>query len=651
MKEKQLEVSPNNEIFENHDEEQGKKRNLVGSLGLFAGIIAFVFGIFQLFTGGYQPLKGLVQYAVHIGFSLVLIFLYFPGRKKSSKHVTLLDVILIALGLATVIYVIPYNDQIFGFTFKESVWQTIFGTILLVLILEASRRTMGWIFPILVGFSVVYALFGHLIPGDFGHSQFAFKTVIESIYFSPNGLWGLMLQISSTLLAVFLVFGSVLLQTGGGDAFLDIAILASSRTRGGPAKVAAVASGLFGMISGSAVANAATIGSFTIPLMKRAGFTAEFAAASEGVAGTGGQLMPPIMGAGAFLIAQFMGVSYAKVAIAAIIPAILYYAGLIFSIHLESLKNKMEVPHMDEMKQIISRLSFRRTVLPLLPVAILIYYFVRGYTVQVGAFWSAIISLVVYWFRIEGKWDLKHLKEFAKGCYKSFEGAGISIAQIAVLLASAQILVAMLGLTGVAVKFSDLLVQVGQTSVLATMVLGMVVLIILGMGIPPTAVYVVGASILVPALTLVGVKPMPAHLFTFYFSSLGAITPPVCAAIYVTSAVAKSDWWKSGWLAVRLGLAGFIVPFAFVYKDTLLLYGSYSMILLDVTMAALGVLLLAGFATGYFRSACSWVERVLLLVAGVLLVFPGWTTDIIGIVIALAIFLIQYRRSRSLKAA
>jgi TRAP transporter 4TM/12TM fusion protein len=500
---------------------------------------------------------------------------------------------------------------------------------------------LGLVFPILVGLSICYALFGHWIPGRFGHEGFPWDVIVRNLYVTPQGLWGVMLQISATLLAIFLIFGSVLLKTGGGEAFLDLAFLASARTRGGPAKVAAVASGLFGMISGSAVANAATIGTFTIPLMKRAGFTREFAAATEAVAGTGGQIMPPIMGAGAFLIAEFLSISYAKVAWAAILPALLYYAGLLFSVHLEAIKHNFATIPTEEEHRIRSRLSFRKVALPLLPVGLLIYAFSTGYTVQMGAYWASIIAVGLTIFLVEPRGLVARLLAVGTIGMKSMEAAGKAIAEIAVLLASAQIVVSMLGLTGLAVKFSDLLVSIGRENMIATLILAMAVLIILGMGIPPTAVYVLGGSIVVPALTGLGLRPLPAHLFTFYFACLGAITPPVCAAVYVTSSLAESNWWKSGWLAVRLGLAGFIVPYMFIYSQSLLLSGSPWEILQAAVPAFLGVYFLATFAVGYFVGPIGWGKRVPMAIAGVLLIHPNLATDLVGLGIAGVIFLSQ----------
>lgn len=618
-----------------------KRETMAGWAARGLAFICMAFGVFQFYTAGARPMLGVVQYAIHLAFALTIVLWAYPLRRSAARRtVPLYDLICIGVVLVAAAYVVLNGLPIMDFSYIESNLDLVLGISLLILVLEASRRSLGLIFPILVSLSILYALFGQFVPGQFGHGGFSWEVIVRNLYVSPQGFWGVMLQISATILAIFLIFGAVLLKTGGGEAFLDIAFLASARTRGGPAKVAAVASCLFGMISGSAVANAATIGTFTIPLMKRAGFSREFAAAAEAVAGTGGQIMPPVMGAGAFLIAQFLGISYAKVAWAAILPALLYYAGLIISIHLEAVKNNFPMMPMEEERLIRARLTAKKVILPLIPVAALIFAFSTGYTVQMGAYWASILAFALTIFMLDGSlWQ--RVRALVKIAFASMEAAGKAIAEIAVLLASAQIVVSMLGLTGLAVKFSDLLVSMGRENMAATLILAMVVLIILGMGIPPTAVYVLGGSIVVPALIALGLKPLPAHLFTFYFACLGAITPPVCAAVYVTSALAESNWWTSGWLATRLGLAGFIVPFMFVYSQSLLLSGSLFEVLYAALPAVVGVFFLATFAVGYFGGRIGWARRFIMAVAGVLLIYPGLGTDLLGAAIAGLVYLSQ----------
>ena len=618
-----------------------KREGMSGWAKRGLALICTAFGVFQFYTAGARPMLGVVHYAIHLAFALTIVLWAYPLRRSTPRRaVPVYDLLCIGVVLAAAAYVVWNGLAIMDFSYVESNLDLILGIPLLLLVLDAARRSLGWIFPVLVSLSILYALFGQFVPGQFGHGGFSWEVIVRNLYVSPQGFWGVMLQISATILAIFLIFGAVLLKTGGGEAFLDIAFLASARTRGGPAKVAAVASCLFGMISGSAVANAATIGTFTIPLMKRAGFSKEFAAATEAVAGTGGQIMPPVMGAGAFLIAQFLGISYAKVAWAAVLPALLYYAGLIVSIHLEAVKNDFPTIPMEEERLIRARLTAKKVILPLIPVAALVLAFSAGYTVQMGAYWASVLAFALTVFMVEGS-PGQRLRSLFKIALASMEAAGKAIAEIAVLLASAQIVVAMLGLTGLAVKFSDMLVSLGRENMVATLILAMVVLIILGMGIPPTAVYVLGGSIVVPALIGLGLKPLPAHLFTFYFACLGAITPPVCAAVFVTSSLAGSNWWRTGWLATRLGLAGFIVPFMFVYSESLLLSGTLFEILYAALPAFVGVFFLGTFAVGYFGGRIGWVKRFVMAIAGAMLIQPGIVTDLIGLALAGLIYFSQ----------
>ena len=619
-----------------------KREAMSGWAARGLSLVCAAFGIFQFYTAGARPMLAVIQFAIHLAFAVTIVLWAYPLRKGTPRRtVPVYDLACIAVVVAAASYVIFNAMPIMEFSYVETHADLVLGVALLILVLEASRRSLGLIFPVLVSLSILYALFGHVVPGQFGHGGFSWDVVVRNLYVTPQGFWGIMLQISATILAIFLIFGAVLLKTGGGEAFLDIAFLASARTRGGPAKVAAVASGLFGMISGSAVANAATIGTFTIPLMKRAGFSKEFAAAVEAVAGTGGQIMPPVMGAGAFLIAEFLGISYAKVAWAAVLPALLYYAGLIVSIHLEAVKNDFPTIPMEEEKIIRARLTPKKVILPLIPVGALVYAFSTGYTVQMGAYWASILALLLTVFMVEGTGLGQRLRGVFTTAVKGMEAAGKAIAEIAVLLASAQIVVSMLGLTGLAVKFSDLLVSIGQENMIATLILAMIVLFILGMGIPPTAVYVLGGSIVVPALIGLGLKPLPAHLFTFYFACLGAITPPVCAAVYVTSSIAGSNWWRTGWLATRLGLAGFIVPFMFVYNESLLLSGSLFEILYAALPAFVGVFFLGTFAVGYFGGRIGWAKRFVMAIAGAMLIQPGIVTDLAGLALAGLIYFSQ----------
>ena len=636
------------EVAEKAEEEDfGNKRNLTGAVGLVAGILCCISGVFHLITGGYRPLTGILQPMVSLGIGLVLRTMYYSATKKSRNRITGLDVLMMVTAVAITIYAITRANDIMQMMVRRDNIQVVLGTALVLMILELSRRSLGVVFPILVLSFLLYAIFGHLITGRFGHHYLSYPMIIRAIYMDALGMWGNMLHMSSTLLALFLTFGALMLKSGGGEAFLDVGFFLSAKSRGGPAKVAVIASSLFGMISGSSAANAATTGTFTIPMMKKSGFTPEFAAAVEGAASTGGLLMPPVMGAAAFLMAQFLGVNYYRIAFCAIVPASLYYLSVFMSVHLTALKSNMPVPEQEEFETRKRMMSFRRTVCPLLPITILIVWFCLGYTVQYGAFLTSLVAIGVMFFTMEGEWNFNRILTFGKKLYQGFAAAGLAITQSSILMGCAQIIVSILGMTGLALKFSNLIVALGQDHMLLTLVLGMMLLFLLGMGVPVTAVYVVGAAIVTPAFIMLGRLPIAAHMFTFYFACLGAITPPVCGAIFITSQLAKANWWKSGAIAVGLVLPGFIVPYLFIYKPTLLLIGSSMDITLDIFTAVLGVILLSAGTVGYMFCNCSTVERCFFIASGFLLILPDMFAALIGsalMVILLAIQLVKRKK-------
>lgn len=617
-------------------------RLISGWSARLAAVLALTLGGFQFFAAGTRPILGLILFSIHLGFALAIVFVIHPFRKSpAARRTPVYDLVLIALGALACLYAAVNAQAIYDFNYTESNIEVILGTVLIVLVIEGARRSLGVIFPVLVVISLLYALFGNYLPGDFAHQGFTWPNIVRILYFSPQGFWGIMLQISATLLSIFLIFGAVLLNTGGGTAFLDVAFLTSGRTRGGPAKVATVASALFGMITGSSVANVATTGTLTIPLMKRSGFTAVFAGAVEATASTGGMLMPPIMGSGAFIMAEFLGIPYAQIAVAAIVPAVLLYLGLLFGVHLEAVKRDIPPIPSSEHRAIVARLTPTRVVLPFVPLGVLILFFAMGYTPQLAAFWATVVCICLSVFLVEQSRVLARFKQVPVLTAKGLQAAGRSIAGVAVLLASAQIVVSMLGLTGLAVKFSDLLVSIGGRNEAATLVIGMVVIIFMGMGMPSVAVYVLGASVVAPAFVLLGIPALPAHLFVFYFSCIGNITPPICPAAIVASSISKGDWWQTGWTATRLAITGFIIPYMFVYEPVLLLSGSPLEVILAIIPAIVGVFFLSAFAVGYLAGSLGWPSRILIGGAGIMLIQPGLLTDLAGFGLGVSVYLSQ----------
>jgi TRAP transporter 4TM/12TM fusion protein len=444
--------------------------------------------------------------------------------------------------------------------------------------------------------------------------------------------------------AGFLIFGSVLFYTGGGEIFVDLAKAIAGRSYGGPAKVSCISSALFGTISGSAVANVVVDGVFNIPLMKRLKYKSEFAAAVEATASTGGQLVPPVMGAGAFIMAELTSSPYLKIAFAATIPALLYYVGVASSVHFEARKSGLErIP-----KELIP--AFGKTLpksAPLfVPIAFLIYLLIQGYDPTTSVFWATVASVGLYFITAR---SVDRLKERIRNLVSALEAGGKAMILVACLCACAQIVIGMFNLAGLGIRISEAVIGLSAGSKFLGLFFTMIVCIVLGMGLPTTAAYVLAASVTGPALTKLGLSPVAAHLFVFYFAIISAITPPVCAAVFAASAIAKSNWLPTGWLAVRMGMGGFMAPFLFAYCPPLLLMGSPLEIIWNSLVSALGVMAMAGAVMGYFGDRCKWYESLALAIGALFLLKPGLITDLIGLGTVVSIYIFQKRRHLSLR--
>jgi TRAP transporter 4TM/12TM fusion protein len=517
----------------------------------------------------------------------------------------------------------------------------VLGTVLTLVTLEAARRTIGLTFTVLAAVSVAYAFAGPWIPGTWGHRGFSWTSIQETLYLSTEGILGSVTGISATLVAIFLVFGAVLYHTGGGETFVDLAKLLAGRSHGGPAKVSVFSSAFFGTISGSAVANVVVDGIFNIPLMKRMRYRPEFAAAVEATASSGGQIMPPVMGAGAFIMAELLQIGYVQVALAATIPAVLYYLGCGAAIHFEARRMGLATIPANMLPRARDVFAWRRSAPLFVPVAILTYFLVSGYTAGTSTFWSVVASLGLFLAAATSGADFVAR---VRGMGQALVAGGKAIVQVATLIAAAGIVIGIINLTGVGVKLSEFVIGASGASMLAALFLAMIVCLILGMGLPTTAAYVLAASVVAPALVKLGALPIAAHLFVFYFAIISAITPPVCAAVYVAAAIARANWVTTGFIATRLGLAGFIVPYMFVYAPALLLEGPWSEVAWAVVTACVGVVALAAGAMGFLLRSASWLERVALVAAALLLIKPGVYTDAAGAVLLAAVVVLQRTR-------
>lgn len=599
--------------------------------------------VFQMYTSGFGVFTDTIQRNIHLGFVLTLCFILKPATKRSPKDkVPFYDIALSCVAIGSALYMLSiYQATLWDPMQWISVFDIFFAVATVILILEAGRRTVGWIFIILTGAFLIYSYYGPYFPGIWGHEQFGFNFIFQTFYHSSNGIWGTMTGISATMLALFGIFSGVLSETGGAATFVQIGQNVVGNMIGGQGKVALVASGLFGMISGSAMANVMATGTFTIPLMRKAGYNKEWAAATSAVGSTGGQIMPPIMGAGAFIMAQLLGVSYLTIATAAITPALLYYLGAFMSLHFISKRDNIHGNSGNA-----SKVTLSQYLIIIVPIAVFLYYLIKRYTVDTAALWASIagylffVAVMVFKPRPEGQPNIvkRTLLLGNKICVES----AAAILSMASLLASAQLVITLIQLTGFGVKMSDLIVSIGQNNLFLCLILSMIVCAILGMGLPTTAAYVLAAAVLVPPLMALEIAPLVAHLFVFYYATLATITPPVCAAVFLSAGIAEANWFKTGILSCMIALPVFIIPYAFAYNQILLFnftgHGAFEIMLAFVT-ALLGVISIAMGVAGYNNKILSWPVRVAAVLAGGLMTVPMVAPSLAGVAIFAAVYM------------
>ncbi len=619
------------------EKEETPKRTLRGFWMYSMRAVAIAMALFHIYTAGTGA--WILQNTVHLMFAFLLIFITYPPRKRSPNRnvVQIWDVVLTVLGLiGNVYYMLNLNRVLYDLGYlSPTTLDLILGGIMVILVLEAARRTVGLALPIIATIALLYAFFGPYFPGQWAHSGFSIKDILASLYLGELGIYGVIMRVSACVIAIFVIFGGLLVQTGGGDIFIRLAYAITGRLTGGPPKVAVISSMLFGMISGSTAANVATTGVFTIPLMKSKGYKPHFAGAVEAAASSGGQIMPPIMGAGAFIMADILGISYFKIAAAALIPAILYYLGCWMAVQFEA--KRLGIPPDPDAGKIPLKEMFAGSHTLFIPLVLLIVLLVLMYTPTTCAFWSFIIALLLYLISQRSR---KELWEALKKVMKALEAGAHTAAFVASMAGIVQFVVAVVGMTGLAVKFSSVIIALSGQSLLIALALGMVVTIILGMGVPTVAAYILGISMVAGAFVSVGVDPLPAHLFIFYYAVLAGVTPPVALGAYVGAAIAGAHWFRTALTACRIGFAGFLVPFMFVYNPTLLGQGPILWVIIGFLSACIGVIALSASMIGYLIKPANFIERVLLFGAALALIDSRLTTDLIGYALfGMALFL------------
>ena len=616
----------------------GMKFDYRGVVRFVTAVVAFAMVVYHMWAIGFGTPEAVYFRGIHLLFAIVLTFLIFRFSSEIDGKPRALDLILLAVGITPILYLFVNYDYIVNRIFYVddlSLADKVMGVTLILLLLEAVRRVLGLALPIT---AAIFLIYGLLI------ARISPERMLDQLYMTTEGIFGIPLSVSATYVLIFVVFGTFMERTGTGQLFMDFATSLTGHHVGGPGKVAVVSSSLFGAISGSAVANVMVTGQISIPLMKRTGFKPEFAGAVEAVASTGGQIMPPIMGAAAFVMAEFLGVSYGEVVIWSIIPALLYYLACFSGVHFEAKRLGLKgLPKADLPKLSVVLRSNGHLFLPVVIILVMIY---SGFSAPMAALIGTLSCFPVAALRAHTRVNVT----WANLNGAMVDGARNTLA-VALACAAAGIIVGVVTISGLGIVFTQFVVHLSKDMLLPALMLTMVAGMILGMGIPTTPAYIIMTALLVPAIVKLGVAVPAAHMFAFYFAILSAITPPVALAVFAASGIAKSDLWKTGWAAVKIGGTGFIVPYMFVYEPSLLMIGPWQTVLSSCTTAIIGVLLFSGGLHQYFLTATTKWQRALLIIGGLLLIKPGWTSDIIGAVVAITVITTQLIARRAEAAA
>ena len=614
-------------------------RKLGGYWPAAVTVICLIWSLAQLYTAAFGIFPSTLQRAPHIGVALVLIFiLYDANKNRKSKQVPWYDCVLMILAVAVSSYHVIFYEDLINRSGVYSDLDFYVSIIALLLVVEASRRIAGLVITSLALIFLLYAYMGPLLPGFLSHPGFTVERIATFQWLSTEGVLGIPIDVSSTFIFLFMLFAAFLKRSGIGDWMTNVAVGLTGNSPGGPAKAAVISSALEGTISGSSVANVVGSGSITIPLMKSIGYRGEFAGAVEAVASTGGQIMPPIMGAAAFVMTEFLNIPYKTIALAAAIPALFYFTGVYISVHLEAKRAGLQGIPKESLPDWKHLLRSRWTMA--LPLVGIIVFMEQGFTPMIAALIGLGMIIGVSYFHRETRMGLGAIVESLE------EGARAAL-PVVVACAVAGIIVGVVTLSGLGLKIAGGIVDLAGGNVYLTLVFTMISSLILGMGIPTTANYIIQATISAPALIQVGIHPLSAHLFVFYFGIIADITPPVALAAFAASGIAKSDPFKTGFEAFKLGYAAYLVPYVFVMFPSLLFIDFELMGFLEgMTTTLLGIYAIGAASTGYLSRPCLRRERILLLIAGLALVSPRLEIEIGGAAVVAILFIRQKYYSR-----
>ena len=645
------------ELMEQYDLETSKLRKLSGKVALFITIVAILMSAFHLFTAWHGTLLAMKQRSLHLIFAFTLGFALYPGFKKSSKDkIDIADWLLIILSVGVWGYIFFNVEAIALKGGQMSTTDMVLGVLSVLLTLEVTRRVVGPELPIVTIVFLLFAYFGRHMPGIFAHRGFNVTRIVSHMYMTTEGIMGTPLGVSSTFVFMFILFGSFLDKTGVGEFFIDFAYALTGSTRSGPAMTSVLSSGLMGSISGSSVANTVTTGAFTIPLMKSVGYKPHYAGAVEATASTGGQIMPPVMGAAAFIMADFTGFPYISIVKAAIIPAVLYYIAVGTMVHLEACKLGLKGMPRESLPKVSNIL--RKQGYLTLPLIAIIFMLVKQYPPTMAALTGIIIGVIVAMTVSLIKKDNSFTPKDILG---AMEAGAKGAVGVACACACAGMIVGVVTLTGFGLKIAEVIVQIAQGRLIPTLLLTMISSIILGMGLPTTAKYIVLATMAVPAITKLGVNLMSAHLFILYFGVVADVTPPVALAAYAGAGIAGANSMKTGFQAFKLAIGAFIIPYIFVINPHLIMIDSIAgttvnwlpitAALPTIATALIGTVCLAGTVESYLFGNLRIWQRIILLLAAFALLDPKLLTDGIGLAALAFIFVTQKMLNKNKPAA
>lgn len=626
------------EVLKKYDKESDTMQ-YVGFMAKLISAIAITFSVFQLYTAIFGVLDAQLQRAVHLGFALALSYLLYPSRKSWSRtKLHPLDGLLAILGAASPAYICIMYRELAIRAGMINTTDLIVGVLGVLLIIEATRRVVGIPMVVVVLVFIGYAFAGPYMPGVLSHRGLTPQQLVGHLYFTTEGIFGIPLGVSSTFIFLFILFGAYLESTGLGKFFIDIANAIAGWASGGPAKVAVLSSALMGTVSGSSVANVAGTGSFTIPMMKKLGYRKEFAGAVEAASSTGGQLMPPVMGAAAFLMAEFVGVPYIDVVAAAVIPAMLYFAGLWLGVHLEAKRTNLKGVPRDQLPK--AWIIFKERGHLAIPLIVIVYLLVTGYTPMRAALVAIVLSIVASFLRKSTR--MKPI-EIIRG----LENGARNVLGVVIACAAAGIIIGVVTKTGVGLKLASGLLSLSGGNLLLTMFFTMITSLILGMGVPTTANYVITSTIAAPALVQMHVPVLAAHMFVFYFGIIADVTPPVALAAYAASGISGGKPLITGVNASKLAIGAFIIPYIFVLSPTLLMIDATAVgMIFSVITAILGMVGVSSAMIGYLIDHSTWEERMLQFVSGILMIIPGMETDIPGFALFALVIFLQKRHGK-----